>query len=192
MSYKLILADPPWNYQVWSKKGAGRTAEAHYPTMRTADICTLPVKGLADRDSVLLIWATWPNLLDALLVINAWGFRYVTAALLWVKLNKSGAGVFRGLGHYSRSNTEPLLLAKRGRGLPRKAKDVGQVLITPRREHSRKPDEQYGKIARLFGDVPRVELFARHTWPGWDSWGHGVTGEMLLSVFAEQREERIA
>ena len=86
--YGIIYADPPWQYKVYSKKGAGRSAESHYPTMSIEDIRALPVGELADRDCALFLWITFPMLLDALSVIKAWGFTYKTVAFAWVKQNK--------------------------------------------------------------------------------------------------------
>lgn len=169
--YDIILADPPWTFKTWSKKGAGRTASSHYDVMSVRDICALPVSKIASPDSVLFLWGVPSNLLAALEVIHAWGFTYKTWGFLWVKLNQDGSP-FMGMGYYTRSNAEPCLLATRGKPLPRLSKAVRQVILSPRREHSRKPDEAYSRIEQLYGDRPRIELFARYAWPGWDSWGN--------------------
>lgn len=169
--YNIILADPPWRFRVWSQAGAGRTASSHYPVMHTKDICALPVEELAEEDAVLFLWSVPPNLPAALEVIESWGFTYKTVGLSWIKMNKDGSP-FMGMGYYTRANAEMCLLATRGRVLPRQSRSVRQVIISRRREHSRKPDEQYERIERLFGDLPRIELFARHRWPGWDAWGN--------------------
>lgn len=168
--YGVILADPPWNYAVWSKRGAGRTAEAHYPTMTTGSIAALPVADLAAPDCALLMWATYPNLTAAMEVMEAWGFTYRTVAFTWVKLNPRGLGLATGLGYWTRANAEICLLGTRGHP-KRKAKDVPQVIVSPRREHSRKPDAQYERIERLL-DGPYIELFARHRREGWTVWGN--------------------
>ena len=96
--YSIIYADPPWQYKVYSKKGAGRSAESHYPTMSIEDIRALPVSELADRDCALFLWITFPMLLDALSVIKAWGFTYKTVAFAWVKQNKKANTLFWGSG----------------------------------------------------------------------------------------------
>ena len=176
--YQIILADPPWTFRVWSKKGAGRSAASHYDVMSLRDICNLPIKSITAKDAVLLLWAVPPNFPEALEVIDTWDFTYKTFAFTWVKLNQDGSP-FMGMGHYTRANAEVCLLATKTKGkvLPRLSRGVRQVILSPRREHSRKPDEQYGRIEQLFGDVPRIELFARHTRPGWDCWGLGVGSE---------------
>ena len=83
--YEVIYADPPWAFRVRSEKGKGRSAECHYPTMKLEDICALPVREITAEDSILFMWATFPNLREAFDVIDAWGFTYKTVAFVWVK-----------------------------------------------------------------------------------------------------------
>ena len=101
--YNIIYADPPWRYQQKSLSGA---AEHHYPTMSVKDICELKVEEIAAKDCVLFLWATFPQLPEALHVIKAWGFQYKTLAFVWLKQNKSGKGWFFGLGFWARGNAE--------------------------------------------------------------------------------------
>ena len=167
--YKIILADPAWRFETWSEKGKGRGPEQHYATMSLDEIKKLPVGDLADDDCVLFLWATSPMLEKAFEVIRAWGFEYKCLAFTWVKRNTDGS-MFKGLGFYTRSNAELCLLATKGK--PKRVScDVDQVLVTKRREHSRKPDEIRKKIVELYGDVQRIELFARQRFEGWDVWG---------------------
>ena len=86
--YKVIYADPPWAYKVWSRKGAGRSAESHYPTMSIDNLCALPVAELTAKDCALFLWATFPQLPEALRLIKAWGFQYKTVAFVWLKRNR--------------------------------------------------------------------------------------------------------
>jgi len=109
-------------------------------------------------------------------VVEAWGYEYKTVAFTWLKLNPSGQGFKMGLGYHTRGNAEICLLATRGKGLRRVDKSVMQVIISPAQEHSQKPDEARRRIERLYGDVPRVELFARQRRPGWAAWGNQVPG----------------
>ena len=171
--YSIILADPPWSYKVWSDKGKGRGAERHYPTMRIEDIRSLPVADLASKDCALFMWATCPMLMDAFSVLEAWGFTYKAVAFAWVKQNKKNPSLFWGMGYWTRANVELCLLATRGRPV-RQSSSVHQVLISPLEAHSKKPDEIRNRIVTLMGDLPRVELFARQTSPGWDVWGNEV------------------
>jgi N6-adenosine-specific RNA methylase IME4 len=110
----------------------------------------------------------------ALGVIQAWGFEYKTAAFVWAKPTKNGAGWAFGNGYWTRANTEPCLLATRGRcGRLRLSRAIRQLILAPRRAHSRKPDEVYGRIEALVPG-PYLELFARGRRLGWDSWGYEV------------------
>ena len=167
--YKVIYADPPWTFSTYSAKGKGRSAEAHYDCLSLDQVKALPVSDWAADDAVLLLWATDPLLDKALDVIRVWGFTYKTVGFYWVKQNASGNGLFTGLGFWTRANPEQCLLATRGHP-KRKAADVKKVVVSPRREHSRKPDEMYGHIERLI-DGPYLEMFARASRPGWDAWG---------------------
>lgn len=172
-----ILADPPWQFEAWSEKGKVKSADKHYRTMAMNQIARVPVDELAAPDCVLFMWATWPTLKSALWVISAWGFTYKTCAFSWMKadpyrLFADEATPFAGMGYWTRANTEPCLLATRGK--PKRIHaDVRQGIIAPRREHSRKPDEVHGRIERLVGG-PYLELFARAPREGWTVWGNEV------------------
>ena len=177
MKYKTILADPPWTYKVWSKKGAGRTAAHHYDVMTPRELGDMRhwLDDWADEDSCLFMWATYPNLQEAFHLMNEWDFTYKTVAFTWVKLNKDGVTPFTGMGYWTRANAEICLLGTRGHP-KRQAKDVRQVILSKRREHSRKPDEQYERIERLV-EGPYLELFARPPHQrGWDVWGDEADG----------------
>lgn len=174
---EIILADPAWRYKNRTPRGA---AENHYATMTVERICRIPVAQIAAPDAALFLWATWPLLPDALRVIEAWGFVYKTCAFAWVKTTKAGNPAM-GLGKWTRGNTEPCLLATRGRperidmGVPQVILDetfTEETLFAPRAEHSAKPPEARDRIVRLLGDRPRLELFAREHTPGWAAWGN--------------------
>ena len=149
-------------------------AEKHYPTMGIDELCALPVETLADRDCLLFLWATFPQLPEALRLIQAWGFTFRTVAFIWLKLNRKSPTWFYGLGYWTRGNAEICLLAKRGQP-KRRSKSVHQFIISPIEEHSK-------KLIELAGDLPRVELFARQKTPGWDAWGNEVDSDVSLSV----------
>ena len=175
----MIYADPPWRYHM----GKGRGPDRHYPTMRIEDIKALPVTELADRDCVLFLWATFPMLQEALDVIRAWGFRFKTVAFTWIKLAPKADRIFWGLGYWTRANAEICMLATRGQPR-RQARNVHQVIISHVEEHSKKPDEARQRIVALMGDVPRIELFARQTAPGWDVWGNEVQSNIQWGTAA--------
>lgn len=172
--YSIIYADPPWSYKVWSNKGKGRSAESHYPTMNKSDIQSLPVQDICNKDCVLFLWVTYPCLEEGLELIKKWGFVYKTCAFSWVKMNKKKKTPFVGMGYYTRANNEICLLATKGKPLKRKSKSVQQVIMSEIEEHSKKPDIVRNRIIDLFGDMPRIELFARQHADGWDCWGNEV------------------
>ena len=135
--YQIIYADPPWRYHVYSKKGMGRSAESHYPTMSVDDICALPVGDLADKNCVLFLWVTNPCLLEGISVLRAWGFTYKTIAFAWVKQNKKADSLFWGMGYWTRSNVEFCILATKGN--PKRINaGVHQVILSHIEEHSKK------------------------------------------------------
>ena len=169
--YNVIYVDPPWGYQ---NKATRAAADKHYGTMTIEELKQMPItRGgcLAADDCALFMWATFPMLREALDLIEAWGFKYKTIAFNWIKQNKSGAGLFWGLGNWTRSNSEICLLAIRGKP-KRISAAVHSVVMAPVQKHSQKPDEVRERIVKLVGDVPRIELFARAAAPGWDCWGN--------------------
>jgi N6-adenosine-specific RNA methylase IME4 len=170
--FGVIYADPPWAYLWGTGKTGGRFApERHYPTLPTDEICALPVKAIRATNCALLLWATMPTLPDAIRVMTAWGFRYKTAAFVWVKTKKDG-GPLSGQGSYTKSNAEIVLLGMRGH-IKAADKTVPQIVMHPRGKHSEKPAEVRTRIERLFGEQPRIELFARGQVPcGWQVWGN--------------------
>jgi len=176
--YKVILADPPWQWKTWSKKGRTKTPDKHYAEMSLDKIKKLNVQKYAANDCVLLLWTTYPHILDAFKIINAWGFKFSTIAFTWVKTNKNSGSIFMGMGYWTRTNAEICMLAKQGHP-HRQAADVRQVIISPRRRHSQKPDEQYKRIERLLIG-PYLELFARYKHKHWDIWGNELKNDIDL------------
>lgn len=183
--FKVILADPPWRFATWNKATAVKrrsgknnniSATVHYNSMPTIDICRLPVWELCADDCVLFMWVSWPMLHDALKVIEAWGFTYKTCGFDWMKANAKQPDMFReetkgamGMGYWTRANSEPCLIATKGKPKRLKA-DVRMAIIEPRRQHSRKPDRVHGDIERLVAG-PYLELFGRKQREGWTVWG---------------------
>lgn len=165
--YNIIYADPPWRY--W--EGGDKNQSLHYTTMTIDEICDLPVKDIADDDCVLFLWVTYPILQDAFRVIDAWGFKYSTAAFVWVKKNKHQDTPFFGNGAWTRANSELCLLATKG-NIMRLDASISQVVESPIEEHSKKPDIVRELITQLVGRLPRVELFCRYPAAGWDVWGN--------------------
>ena len=170
--YNVIYADPPWSFKTYSNKGKDRSPEKHYNVMNFKDICNLPVNNIANDNSVLLMWVIDPLLDKAFEVINAWGFKYKTVGFTWAKTNRKSEGYFTGLGYWTRGNPEMCLLATKGR--PKRInKDVKQLVVSQRQEHSKKP-LMHKEIERLV-DGPYIELFARNKpYKNWDYWGNEV------------------
>ena len=184
-----VLADPPWRFRTWNKatavkrrdgKGTNVSASVHYNTMAIEDIAALPVADLCLDDCVLFLWVCWPMLVDAMDLIKAWGFEYKTCGFDWMKAHAGQLDFLRddtvaliGMGYWTRANSEPCLLATRGKP-KRLHADVRQGIIEPRREHSRKPDCVHERIERLVAG-PRLELFARQERKGWTAWGNETT-----------------
>lgn len=172
--YNIIYADPPWAFKTWSNKGKGKSAERHYACMTKKDIQNLPISEISADNCTLFLWVTFPCLEEGLELIKKWGFKYKTCAFTWIKENKKSDSLFWGCGYYTRANAEICLLATKGKPLKRMSKSVHQVVMSKIREHSRKPDEIRGRIVRLFGDIPKIELFARQQADNWDCWGNEV------------------
>jgi len=170
--YRVIYADPPWSYR--DQAAAGRRGVAYkYPLLSDADIAALPVARIAGDDAMLFLWVTWPKLPELLPIIDAWGFSFRTAAFVWVKRTRVSGALAWGMGSWTRANTEPCLLATRGRP-KRVSAGVHQVVEASLARHSEKPAEVRERILQLAGDVPRIELFAREVTPGWDAWGNDI------------------
>jgi N6-adenosine-specific RNA methylase IME4 len=179
VSYGAILIDPPWSFKNWSDKGKNRNPDAmvrqkglserHYKTMNLNDIAALPVADLAAKDCALFMWSVDCMLPEALAMGAGWGFKFKTVAFTWAK-TKTDGGFHIGLGYWTRGTPEQCLLFTRGTPR-RKSASIRQLITAPRREHSRKPDEQYERITSLVVG-PYLEMFARQQWPGWDSWGN--------------------
>lgn len=179
LKYDVILADPPWSFDLWSTKGNHKSPEAHYDVMSFADLASIPVSSLGRGDCLLFMWCCWPSIDEAMAVLKAWGFRYVTGGA-WHKRTRTGKSGF-GTGYRLRSATEPYLVGTLGN--PDTARNVRNVIETEdldvidamTRGHSRKPDEQYSVCERLVPNaIHRIELFARQRRPGWDAWGNEI------------------
>lgn len=169
--FSTILADPPWKFD----NRTGKIAPEHkrlyrYQTMTNEDIINLPVNELALPQSHLYLWV--PNALVALglQVMEAWGFTYKTN-LIWYKVRKDGGPDRRGVGFYFRNVTEMVLFGVRGKMRTLKpGRTMPNILISMKREHSRKPDQLYSIIEQC-SPAPYIELFCRVSRPGWTTWG---------------------
>ncbi len=152
-------------------------ATKHYPTMDLASIKALPVNLISAENCMLFLWATFPNLKEALEVIENWGFKYKTLGFSWIKTNKNNGKPFFGIGFYTKSNCEVCLLGVKGKPL-KASNSVSSVIISPREQHSQKPSIVRDKIVELCGDLPRIELFARQRTDGWAAWGNEISNDI--------------
>jgi N6-adenosine-specific RNA methylase IME4/ParB-like chromosome segregation protein Spo0J len=160
--WPIVMADPPWNFEA---ETSSRHVSNHYPTMRLADLCGLPVADLSADDCVLFLWTTAPCLAQSIELIAAWGFAY-KSGLVWDKESI-------GTGFWVRGQHEHLLIATKGEPpLPPYESVPASVIRERRREHSRKPEAAYAMIERMYPALPKLELFARQARPGWDVWGN--------------------
>lgn len=179
--YQIIYADPPWKYNSRAnhKTRFRGGAEGHYKLMTMEEIKALRISELADENCALFLWCTFPYLNEQIKLFEHWGFKYRTVGFTWVKTNPKNGKPFFGVGYYAKSNAEVCLLGIRGKMKPI-ANNISSIIIAPRREHSRKPDEVGEKIVRLFGNLPRIELFARQKSEGWDVWGNEVENSIEI------------
>lgn len=179
--FNIIYCDPPWLYHLYRRQFSHigtlsvpiRTAASFYDTMSVDDICSLPVGNIAADNCALFLWITNPLLNEPFKVISAWGFQYKTVAFYWNKKCKRSDKLKMGMGHYTRPNCEPLLLAMKG-SLEVLDHSINQVVFATIENHSKKPAIFRNLILKLFGDLPRIELFARERAQGWSSWGNEV------------------
>jgi N6-adenosine-specific RNA methylase IME4 len=163
----VVLADPPWDFVTYSPKGWKKSAHLHYPCMSLDAIAALPVGVLCAPSCVCVLWCTQTHMPHALRVLEAWGFAKPSQGA-WAKQSKTGKKWAFGTGYLLRSSAEFFLVATRGR--PRQlSHSLRNLIVAPVREHSRKPDEMYGRIEETWPG-PYVELFARHRRIGWRQW----------------------
>ncbi len=176
-SFTTLLADPPWRFQHRTGKASPEHRRlSRYGTLTLEQIGALPVPELAAEPAHLYLWVPNALLADGLEVMARWGFAYKTN-LVWFKTRRDGGPDGRGVGFYFRNVTELLLFGVRGslRTLGPARRQVN-LLATPKREHSRKPDQLYDLIERC-SPGPYLELFARHPRPGWEQWGDELEGD---------------
>lgn len=200
--YSIIYADPAWSYSDTTCSGG---VGEQYDTMTPEQIASMPVARMAAKDAVLFLWGTYPKMPEVLELIPRWGFTYKSIAFQWIKTRGSnppsvtypdGSGKpFLGLGRWTRGNTEPCLLAVRGKPhrisagvsqliwtLERGEASPDELIVAPVGRHSAKPPEARDRIVQLMGELPRLELFAREKVAGWDVWGNEVKSDVRWSA----------
>lgn len=199
--FDVIYADPPWDYGgklQFDKSSKSKeeidlsrnifisTAEFKYPTLKTKVMMDIPIYEIAKDDCLLFMWATNPHLAQAIELGKAWGFEYRTVAFVWDKM-------VHNPGKYTLSNCELCLLFKRGKiPQPRGARNIQQLVRSPRGKHSEKPLEVMQRIEQMFPSQKRIELFARKHFEGWDAWGLDMIMYNNETAQTKQNSEQIS
>jgi site-specific DNA-methyltransferase (adenine-specific) len=176
--YNIIYADPPWKYgskQPFRSGGVRfHSLDEEYPTVSTREMCEWNVGRIADTDCALFMWTTDSHIEEAIQLMRAWGFKYVTVAFIWRKITKNGKQV-SNLGSWTMKNCELCLFGTKGAMKKyKRSNSVQQLFSYERTKHSEKPHCVREFIEDMFGDLPRIELFARQSVDGWDCWGNEV------------------
>lgn len=176
--YDVVLLDPPWFY--YGQQDKMGAAAKFYPLMSDDELREMPISSLLNDRAVVFVWATAPRLDFAIDVIRSWGLHYRGVAFIWVKTKKDRITPIGAQGvrpSIVKPTVEFVLIASnvaKGRPLPVADESVSNVVLAPRTEHSRKPDEVHRRIERLYPDASKLEMFARRKVDGWDVWGNEV------------------
>lgn len=181
--YQIIYADPPWRFGSKQYRDGGRTFQnihEKYPTLTMSSLKALNISSISHSDCACFMWSTDAHLKEAIELMGHWGFKYKTVAFVWLKKYKTGVTVVK-FAPWTLKSTEICLLGIRGTmGKYKKSNKVRQFIVAQRTAHSKKPNEVRNRIVELFGDLPRIELFAREKTEGWDVWGNEVESDIKL------------
>ena len=177
--YNIIYADPPWHYG--SKSAGNNTTSSqikplseHYNTMTLEELKKLPIKEISEEDAVCFMWVTDSHIDEALEIYKEWGFKYKTIAFNWIKTTAKG-NYYKNVAPWTMKSSEICLLGTKGAMTKyKKQNNIESLVIAERSNHSKKPKEVRNRIELLFGDLPKIELFAREKTDGWDVWGNEV------------------
>ena len=180
--YNIIYADPPWHYG--SKSAVNNTTGSaikplsdHYSTMSLQELKNMSIKNMTKDDAACFMWVTDSHIDEALEVLRSWGFAYKTIAFNWIKTTSKG-NYCKNVAPWTMKSSEICLLGIKGRMTKYKqANNIESLVIAQRTQHSQKPNEVRKRIEDLFGDLPRIELFAREKTDGWDVWGDEIVDD---------------
>ena len=184
--YQIIYADPPWKFdgnygKIGKSKLSGYGAELRYPLLKDEDLLNFPIQNILDNNCALFLWVVNSRLDFGIELLKNWGFKYKQIAFCWVKISQKTGMPNCRLGYWTLGGIELCLLGIKGKmGNKRKSYKVRQVVLSPRIGHSKKPTEIRKRIENLFGDLSRIELFARQKTEGWDVWGNEVKSDIDL------------
>ena len=181
--YKIIYVDPPWKYGSKQYQDGGREfdkLERQYETMTISEIKNIPIKKITEDDCACFMWVTDSHLKDGIEVLESWGFKYTTIAFNWIKKTNKGNTCVNFAPWTLKSSEICLLGIKGSMGKYKKSNKIRQLIEAERLKHSQKPNEARKRIIELFGDIPRIELFAREKTKGWDVWGNEIESNITL------------
>jgi len=181
MKYKIIYADPPWQFGSKAYQDSNRTMlkleETQYDTMDIETLKKLPINNIADEDCICFMWVTDSHLKEGIEVLESWGFKYKTIGFNWIKKYASGSFCVN-FAPWTLKSWEICLIGIKGTmGKYKQVNNIQGLIIAERTKHSKKPNEVRSRIDKLFGDIPKIELFAREKVEGWDAWGNEVPKE---------------
>ena len=176
--YQVIYADPPWQFDSKKYQDGNRDFDKlevnHYSTMTIDELKQLPVSDITEKDSICFMWVTDSHLKEGIEVLESWGFKYKTIGFNWIKKYPSGKNCVN-FAPWTLKSWEICLIGIKGTmGKYKKVNNIRGLLEEVRIKHSKKPNEARIRIAELFGDIPKIELFAREIVDGWDCWGNEV------------------
>lgn len=185
--YQIIYADPPWHYG--SKSAVNNSAGSenkplsdHYNTMSLAELKLLPIKNITQDDAACFMWVTDSHLDEAIEIFKAWGFKYKTIAFNWIKTTNKG-NYCKNVAPWTMKSSEICLLGTKGAMTKYKqVNNIESLVIAERTKHSRKPEEVRKRIELLFGDIPRLEMFARESVDGWDVFGNEAPNSIKINT----------
>ena len=178
MSFDVVLADPPWSYYGQQDKWAA--AAKFYNTMSDEELLGFDISSFLKPTGVLFMWVTSPRFDFGIDLMRSWGLHYRGIAFVWVKTKKDGVTPIGAQGvrpSFVKPTSEYVIVGsfkKKGRPLAISDEGVPQIVLAPKQEHSRKPDEIHKRIDRLYPEMDKIELFARRSYPGWSVWGNEV------------------
>ncbi len=178
--YQIIYADPPWRTGSFKQKKDGMLSRPlPYEQMTDSDIMALNINSIAEDNAILFMWCIDSRIPIAAEIMRQWGFQYKCVGFVWAKTAKTTKGFNGGFSSYTKRDCEFCLIGTRGRYMNLK-RGINQILFESKTIHSRKPNTIRNRIVDLCGDRKRIELFARESHPGWDSWGDEINGDIFL------------
>ena len=181
MKYNIIYADPPWQYGSKSAVNNSNGSEIkklseHYNSMTIDDIKSIDIKGITEDDACCFMWVTDSHLKEGIEVMESWGFKYKTVAFVWVKTTNKG-NYCKNVAPWTLKSTELCLFGTKGTMTKyKKNNSIESLVFAERFKHSQKPEEVRSRIESLFGDLPKLELFARSGREGWTTVGNAIDG----------------